>query len=154
VSVEGTWAAWNILAKATLGLLAATVLAATTDAAALLAGLRRLRCPTALLAIAGFMVRYLDVLADQSRRLQVARVSRGDDPRWLWQGRAVAHGAGTLFVRSYERGERVALAMAARGYTGTMPDVFGGRAATAGEWAAGLLVPAAAAAVTAIAVLA
>ena len=153
VSVEGTWAAWNILAKATLGMLAATVLAATTDPAALLAGLRRLRCPTALLAIAGFMTRYLDVLLGQSRRLQIARISRGDDPRWLWQGRAIAHGAGSLFVRSYERGERVALAMAARGYTGVMPDVFGGRAATRGEWIVGLLIPAAAAAVTTAAVL-
>ena len=35
--------------------------------------------------------------------------------------KAVATSAGALFVRSYERGERVYLAMASRGYIGTMP---------------------------------
>ena len=33
----------------------------------------------------------------------------------------MATSAGALFVRSYERGERVYLAMASRGYAGTMP---------------------------------
>ena len=51
----------------------------------------------------------------------VARQSRGYDPRWLWQARAVASSAGTLFVRSFERGERVHLAMVSRGYAGAMP---------------------------------
>lgn len=121
LSVPGLWAAWAIVAKATLGASAAVVLAWTTPVADVLAGLERLRVPRALVAIAGFMVRYLDVAAGELRRLQVARLSRGDDPRWLWQGKAVATTAGALFVRSYERGERVAHAMAARGFTGTMP---------------------------------
>jgi cobalt/nickel transport system permease protein len=67
------------------------------------------------------MVRYLDVIAGDAERMRIARVSRGDDPRWIWQAQATASTAGLLFVRSYERGERVHLAMAARGFTGTMP---------------------------------
>ena len=63
----------------------------------------------------------LEVVGGELHRLQIARRSRGDDPRWLGQGRAIAATAGTMFVRSYERGERVAQAMAARGFTGTMP---------------------------------
>ena len=51
----------------------------------------------------------------------IARVSRGYDPRWIWQARAVAASAGALFIRSYERGERVYLAMLSRGYDGAMP---------------------------------
>ena len=97
------------------------VLAATTPVTELLTGLERLQVPRVLVAIAGFMVRYLDVIAGESARMRIARLSRGYDPRWLWQARAVAASAGTLFVRSYERGERVHLAMCARGYGGTMP---------------------------------
>jgi cobalt/nickel transport system permease protein len=33
----------------------------------------------------------------------------------------LARSLGALFIRSYERGERVHLAMLARGYDGTMP---------------------------------
>lgn len=122
LSEPGLWAAWNILAKGTLGVLAAIVLAGTTPVSELLAGLRRLRVPAALTTIAGLMVRYLDVIVGQAGRMRVARLSRGDDPRWLWQARGVAATGGTLFVRSYERGERVHLAMLARGYDGTMPE--------------------------------
>ena len=50
----------------------------------------------------------------------------------------MAASAGTLFVRSYERGERVYLAMLARGYDGTMPALAGRRAPAAGWWPAAL----------------
>ena len=118
LSEPGLWAAWNIVAKGTLGVLAAIVLASTTPVADLLLGLERLRVPRVLTSIAGFMVRYLDVIAGEAARMRIARASRGYDPRWLWQARAIAASAGTLFVRSYERGERVHLAMCSRGYAG------------------------------------
>jgi cobalt/nickel transport system permease protein len=138
LSVEGLWSAWNIVAKAGLGVLATSVLAATTDPVALLAGLHRLRAPTVLVAIATFMVRSIHVAADQLGRMQVARVARGDDPRWLWQARAVAATAGTLFVRSYERGERVHLAMLARGYDGGVPYLGERETPPPAAWAIGL----------------
>ena len=125
LSRPGLWGAWNVLAKATLGVLASVTLAATTTVPDLLRGLERLRAPRVVTGIALFMVRYLGVVADEGRRMHVARQSRGYDPRWLWQARGAAASAGTLFVRSYERGERVHLAMASRGYTGTMPDLTG-----------------------------
>jgi cobalt/nickel transport system permease protein len=123
LSEEGLWAGWNIAAKGTLGVLAAIVLSSTTPVAELLRGVERLRAPKVMVAIAGFMVRYLDVVVGEAGRMRIARVARGDDPRWLWQARATAATAGTLFVRSYERGERVHLAMLARGYDGSMPEV-------------------------------
>ena len=61
--------------------------------------------------------------------------ARCHDPRWLWQARPLASSVGVLFVRSYERGERVHQAMLARGFTGTMPDLDD-RHATAGDWLA------------------
>ena len=121
LSVPGLWATWSIGMKATLGIAAATVLGSTTRPADIVEGLERLRCPRTVTVIAGFMVRYIDVVGDELRRLAVARVSRGDDPRWIGQVRATAMTVGTMFVRSYERGERVHQAMVARGFSGTVP---------------------------------
>jgi cobalt/nickel transport system permease protein len=121
LSEEGLWGAWGIVVKASLGLLATALLASTTSVPDVLSGLERLRVPSVLVAITAFMIRYGDVLTDELRRMRIARESRADDPRWFWQARAVASTAGTLFVRSYERGERVHQAMLARGYLGAVP---------------------------------
>jgi cobalt/nickel transport system permease protein len=150
LAVGGLWAAWNIIVKGTLGVATSAIVAATTPVAELLGGLERLRLPRTLTTIAGFMIRYADVIADEVRRMRIARLSRGHDPRWIWQARAVAASAGTLFIRSYERGERVYLAMVSRGYAGSMP-VLQELAATRAEWLASLAVPASAAVVAATA---
>ncbi|WCO68276.1 cobalt ECF transporter T component CbiQ [Iamia majanohamensis] len=139
LSEAGLWAGWNIAAKGTLGVLAAILLSASTPVVELLRGLERLRVPRVLVAIAGFMVRYLDVVTGEAGRMRVARISRGDDPRWIWQARATAATAGTLFIRSYERGERVHLAMLARGYTGSMPEVHHHHPSAGAWWTAALL---------------
>jgi cobalt/nickel transport system permease protein len=121
LSEDGLLAGWNILAKGTLGVVAAILLAATTDARALLIGLQRLRLPARLVEIAAFMVRYVDVVVSDMQRMRIARESRGFEGRHLGHLRVVAQSAGALFIRSYERGERVHLAMLSRGYTGAMP---------------------------------
>ena len=69
------------------------------------------------------MVRYMDVIADEMRRMRIAWLSRAYDARWLWQAKAIGQTAGALFIRSYERGERVYLAMVSRGYAGEMPEL-------------------------------
>ncbi|CAN5669239.1 cobalt ECF transporter T component CbiQ [soil metagenome] len=150
LSVEGLWGAWNIIAKATLGLGATLLLTATTEVPKLLAGLERLHLPAILTGIAGFMVRYTDLLADDLRRMRIARASRGDDPRWLWQAGGIAATAGALFLRSFERGERVFLAMQSRGFVGTWPDATLAPAPP-GAWLAALTVPAVVAACTTVA---
>ena len=138
VSRAGLRTAAGIAAKATLAVLATGVLAWTTTAPELLTGCERLRVPRTLTAVGGFAVRYLQLVLDELRRLQLARVARGDDPRWLWQARTVAGSAGTLVVRSFERGERVHAAMLARGYRGRMPDTTLDSAARPVEWALAL----------------
>lgn len=122
LSVDGLWAAWNIVAKAALGATASIVVTATTPIPDLLAGLSRLRVPNTIVGIIGFMFRYLDLIVDEMARMRRAMTARGHDPRWLWQARPIAASAGALFVRTYERGERVVDAMAARGFTGAMPE--------------------------------
>lgn len=140
LSRPGLWSGWNVAAKGSLGVLAAVVLSATTPVPELLRGLRRLRVPAVLVDVTGFMVRYLDVIVGEADRMRIARLSRGDDPRWLGQARATAASAGTLFVRSYERGERVHLAMLSRGYAGTVPSLHRRRVPVR-AWAGAAVVP-------------
>jgi cobalt/nickel transport system permease protein len=150
LSVDGLWGAWNILAKATLGLGASLIVAATTTMPEFLHGFEHLRLPRGLTSTASFMVRYTDVVADEMHRMKIARVSRGHDPRWLWQARAIASSIGALFIRSYERGERVYLAMISRGYAGVIP-TMGEIRTTPAMWLEALAVPVVAAGIAAIA---
>ncbi|WP_409484503.1 cobalt ECF transporter T component CbiQ [Arsenicicoccus dermatophilus] len=145
LSRPGLLAGGTLLAKATLGVLAAVILASTTSPREIVAGLDRLRLPATFVAILSFMVRYLAVVSADLHRMRVARESRGCAGGRAGHLVAVAGGAGALFVRSYERGERVHQAMLARGYTGRLPSASSARAATAGEWLHGLALPAAAA---------
>lgn len=137
LSEPGLLAAWNILVKGTLGVLTSLTLAATTPLRDLLFGLQRLRAPSMVVTIATLMLRYVDVITAEARRMRLARISRGHDPRFLWQVGATARGVGALFIRSYERGERVHLAMLSRGWTGDMPQLSTTRT-TRGHWIAGL----------------
>ena len=150
LSIDGLWAAWNILIKATLGLATTVLLGATTPIAEILHGLEHLRMPRLMTAIAGFMVRYADVITGELTRMRIARESRGYDPRWFWQARAIASSAGTLFIRSFERGERVYLAMVSRGYSGTMP-LDHDPTVPVSRWAAALALPVLASMVAAVA---
>ncbi|GAA1831538.1 cobalt ECF transporter T component CbiQ [Pseudonocardia ailaonensis] len=143
LSKPGLLGAWNILVKGTLGVLTSLTLAATTPMRDLLVGLQRLRAPAMVTTIATLMLRYVDVITGEARRMRLARIARGHDPRFLWQVGATARGIGALFVRSYERGERVHLAMLSRGWTGAMPVTSDGRGRRT-DWVAGLAPVAAA----------
>jgi cobalt/nickel transport system permease protein len=108
-------------AKATTGAVGAVLLGATTSFPDILHGLERLRAPRLLVVIAGFMYRYVFVIADEARRMRAALAARAYRPRHLGQVAALGRMVTALFLRSYERGERVYLSMLARGWSGTMP---------------------------------
>ena len=147
LSVEGLWGAWNVLAKATVGVAASVVFAATTEPVRAIAALDRLRLPAPLTSVAGFMLRYLDLTVADVGRSITAMQARGLEPRWWPQGRLLASLAGTMFVRAYERGERIHSAMIARGFEGHMPRAPGAKPRMA-HWV-GALLPGAAAVVVA-----
>ena len=120
LSAAGLAAGGGLVMKATLGVLSSLLLAATTDPRDLLVGLERLRVPVQLVQIMGFMVRYLDVVSDELRRMKTARESRGFTARNPRHWAVIGRSAGALFIRSFERGERVHLAMISRGYDGSV----------------------------------
>ena len=122
VSEPGLEAGIALLIKGTMGVLASLTLAATTEPQDLLRGLQRLRMPELLVQIMGFMIRYLDVVTDELSRMMTALRSRGCDPRSPLHWPVLARSLGALFIRSYERGERVHLAMLSRGYDGRLPE--------------------------------
>jgi cobalt/nickel transport system permease protein len=136
LSSAGLLGAWNIVVKATLGAGASVLLAATTEASDIITGLRKLKVPIVLTAIAAFMIRYLDVIAGEMRRTRIAMTARGYAPSFVAQIRPLATAVGALFIRSYERGERVHQAMLARGFVGEFPDAFDAQSEVVRWWPA------------------
>lgn len=111
----------TVAIKATIGIVAAVLLSATTAFGEIVRGLEAMRTPRLLTLIAGLMHRYAFVIAGEVGRMRSALAARAYRPRRASQVGALGRVATALFLRSYARGERVHLAMLARGYTGRMP---------------------------------
>jgi cobalt/nickel transport system permease protein len=128
LSAEGVVRFASIVLKSWISVQAAILLAAATPFADLLWAMRELRLPKPLVAIIGFMYRYLFVLGDEAQRLLRARAARsgvsgaGRRPGGglVWRGRVAGGMVGNLAMRSFERSERIYDAMVARGFRGEM----------------------------------
>jgi cobalt/nickel transport system permease protein len=110
-----------VSSKALIGTVSAVLLGATTSFPDVLHGLERMRAPRLLTLIAAFMYRYLFVIGGEARRMRIALAARGYRPRHALQAAAIGRVATALFLRTFERGERVYVAMLARGYAGATP---------------------------------
>ena len=137
---EGLLAGTSIVVKGTLGVLAAVILSTTTTAREILRGLERLKLPAVMVQIASFMLRYVNVISDEMERMKVARESRGFIATGVKHWKVIATSAAALFIRSYERGERVHLAMLSRGFDGNLPTLVTDTV-TKQHWISALSVP-------------
>jgi cobalt/nickel transport system permease protein len=90
----------------------------TTSVPALLNALTALRVPPLLVAILASMYRYISVLISEFQAMRRAATSRNLAKNGVWQRLVIGNMIGTLFIRTFERGERVYQAMLARGYQG------------------------------------
>jgi cobalt/nickel transport system permease protein len=142
VSGEGLALFATIAAKSWLSVQAALLLSFTTPFHDLVDALRDLRLPGILVAIIGFMYRYLAVLTDEAGRLMRARAARSAEAPGrraggsiAWRAKVTGGMAGQLFLRSYERSERIYAAMQSRGFTGTFRHLAS-RPTGMGEWLA------------------
>jgi len=106
-----------VLGKAYGSVLVLGMLVASTTVPDLVAGLQRLRFPSVLVVTASFTYRYAQLLEDEWARMARARLSRTGRSAGeaAWGSRFAA-----LFLRSWDRAERVAACMAARGFDGSM----------------------------------
>ncbi len=117
----------SIAFKSWISVQAAILLATTTSFPDILLAMRSLRLPRLLVAIIGLMWRYIFVIVDEVLRLMRARASRSAESgqpgarsggTLLWRARVTGTMAGSLFLRSLERSDRIYNAMLARGYDG------------------------------------
>ncbi len=117
----------SVAAKSWLSVQMAIVLAASTPFPELLLAMRAIRLPRLLVAIVGLMWRYLFVLVDEAMRLMRAREARSGHQAEpgarvggsvAWRARVTGGMAGSLFLRSFERSDRIYVAMVSRGYDG------------------------------------
>jgi cobalt/nickel transport system permease protein len=115
----------SIVTRSWVAVQIAILMTATTRFPDMMHALRHLRMPTLIVAIVGFMYRYLALLSDEVFRLLRARESRSAGlPGYRmggsigWRANVAGNMAGQLFLRSYERSDRIYNAMLARGYQG------------------------------------
>ena len=120
VTREGLLLFSTVVVKAWLAALLGALLVATTPFAALLRAMRFFRVPAILTTTIAFMYRYLFVLLDEAMRIQTARDARSTGPGGtaFWRMRVLGGMIGSLFIRSYERSERIYAAMLSRGFSG------------------------------------
>ena len=120
VSSSGLQKFFLINAKSILILFVSIVLTTTTDFMMLSKGLEKLRMPSVMIAIISFIYRFIFLLIDEVERLLMAYQSRYLKLSLSKRIKIIASMIGLLFVRTYERGERVYLAMESRGFQGTI----------------------------------
>jgi cobalt/nickel transport system permease protein len=123
VSDAGLAVLGAVAAKATIGTVSAVLLGATTTFPSVLRGLEALHVPRLFTLIAAFMYRYLFVIVEEVHRMRTALAARAYRPRHALHAGPIGQAATALFLRTYGRGERVHMAMLARGYRGTMHDL-------------------------------
>jgi cobalt/nickel transport system permease protein len=130
-SAEGLGRFVNVALKSWLSVQVAIILASSTPFPDLLKAMRAVRVPRLLVAMFGLMWRYLFVFVDEALRLMRARTSRSGTPAsgngpqgsrrrgtFAWRARVTGGMAGSLFLRAFERSDRIYVAMLSRGYDG------------------------------------
>lgn len=119
----------SIALKSLISIQAAILLTATTRFPDILAALKALKIPWLFLEIIQLMWRYLFVIREEANSLLRARSSRNASGAGssrnggilLWKAQVTGGMAGSLFLRSIERSDRIYAAMLSRGYNGLPP---------------------------------
>ncbi len=106
--------------KSVLAVFISIVLTTTIDFSLLLKAMEKLKLPKLMIAVLSFMYRFIFLLIDETERMMMAYQSRYIRLPLLMRMKIVARQIGVLFLRTYERGERVYQAMDSRGFNGTV----------------------------------
>jgi cobalt/nickel transport system permease protein len=104
--------------KSILAIFMSILITTTTDLMLLLKGMERLKIPRLAISIVSFMYRFIFLLIDEIERMIMAFQSRYFRLSLKNRIKMFANMIGVLFIRTYERGERIYLAMESRGFKG------------------------------------
>lgn len=118
ITTEGVTVLGSVSFKAILCLLMLNLLVLTTPITQLLSALTILKTPPLLVAILSSMYRYVGLLIEEVETMRRAALSRNLLNNPHWQRLIIGNTIGLLFIRTYQRGERVYQSMLARGYRG------------------------------------
>jgi cobalt/nickel transport system permease protein len=108
----------SVSCKLILSLTLLNLLTFITPIPQLLKALSSLRVPPLLVAILASMYRYLDVLIEEFATMKRAAIARNLMAGKHWPGIVIGNMIGALFIRTYDRGNRIHAAMLSRGYSG------------------------------------
>lgn len=122
LSERGLWLLAGVAMKSFLSAAMLSVAVSSAGFDRILAAVRALGAPALFTDILALSWRYIFRLSEEAGKLERAAAARGFRPTWLPQAAVVGKLAGNLFLRSYERAERVHGAMLLRGYDGTLPN--------------------------------
>ncbi|MGQ9691000.1 MAG: cobalt ECF transporter T component CbiQ [Thermoproteota archaeon] len=101
-----------------------TLLALTTKFSRLLHAVEKFKIPKFFIAMTAITYRFIFLFINEAYRMVLAKEARTTKKEGrLRIMRSLAHIISTLFIRAYERGERVYMAMTARGYTGEVKSI-------------------------------
>ena len=105
-----------------VAVMAVTLLVSTTKFNDLTCALRNLKVPVIFVELIEFTIRYIFVLTDEVARMKTARRARnfqnGGSLLSRHTFKTLGQTVAVLFIRSYERGDRIYNAMLARCYSG------------------------------------
>ena len=110
----------NVLGKSFLSILLLILLFNSTKFPDLMKAFEKLKVPAVMVLIVNFFYRYIFVLIDDMERMLVAMKSRGPRMGKFALFKTLGAILGNLFLRSFERAERVYMAMQARNFNGKM----------------------------------
>lgn len=117
----------SIVIRSWLSVQMAILLVAVTEFPKIIHALNHLSVPSIITVIISFLYRYLFVLTDEVMRMLRARQARSASVAGIrsggsmaWRAQIAGHMAGQLFLRSYERSDRIYNAMLSRGYKGAL----------------------------------
>lgn len=128
ITTNGLMILGSVSIKAFLSLLLLNILTFSTSVPLLLQALVTLKMPPILVSILASMYRYIGVLTNEFNAMHRAATARNFAPKNLynhqrhdrpWQRQVLGNMLGVLFIRTYDRGDRIYQAMLARGYQGT-----------------------------------
>ncbi len=118
---EGALVGAIIFAKFLVSITSVILLSSTTSMSDLVASARRMGMPREMALLFTMMVRYLFVFTSMLGRIRTAQKTRCFDimnakvPR-IWTLHQIGYTISSMFIRSYEQGERTFQSMLCRGY--------------------------------------